>query len=119
MNRAECPTIHAHHEPTMWLRREVEAIFEAFTSGRPDSVGICAHLAANPDQTWVTALHLPRVATCEPCSLVIHRLEGHEDYRCDRCGQVDPAIVAFVTQVRTFIIMFGLCPDCHALEVGK
>ena len=95
------------NEPSAWLRDRITAILRGPTKQ-------CGHVT--PSDRAIIAAWQPNLACCPDCAPRL-RLTGIEDYRCDRCGDVDPETHALLIAIAPAVIMVGLCGDCYRLEV--
>lgn len=103
-----------NHEPSWWLRRRLAQIDQAALNGR---VEVCGH--RTPGVPPILALWAPDAAWCVRCAGAALRLEGPENYQCDRCGvHADPIRVCTIAG-RRVVVVFGLCAVCHRKEVAR
>jgi hypothetical protein len=96
------------HEPSLWLRNEIQAIGREWAAGGGTS---CGHWTPRMS----TALWNHQF-TCSNCltDLLVH---DPEDHTCDRCrGSADTLNVA-VVELGPLRVALGLCADCADREV--
>lgn len=94
---------------------------------------LCPHLAYTRPEPSFWCAWSPGRLRCAPCAQAAHdRIHGTaEDRRCDHCKRIVPRIHADAAQlppvvvdlppwpprcVPPVIVMFGLCPACHATD---
>jgi hypothetical protein len=96
------------HEPSLWLRNEIQAIEKAWATGGGSS---CGHYTPK----IVTALWKPKLV-CGNCTpeLVVHDPENH---CCDRCRTVADEITVLIIDLGWLLVVLGLCHDCRDREV--
>ncbi|WP_353650090.1 hypothetical protein ABLG96_03820 [Nakamurella sp. A5-74] len=112
-------TLTLDHEPTAWLRAQLQGIDDAQPGCRHIRTGRGVKLPA------VFALWQPGFVTCHPCAAALLPATGSaSDRTCDRCHrQCIPAlgdpIHPAATQVGAILVLLGLCRQCLRREVPQ
>jgi hypothetical protein len=98
------------HEPTLWLRNEIQAIGQQWAAGEGSN---CGHVTSR----MCTALWKPELvcASCTPRLL----LYGPEDQVCDRCRTTADELNVAVVDMGWLLVALGLCADCFDREVAR
>jgi hypothetical protein len=105
-----------NHEPSAWLRGQLDALSHRIQSGKMNP---CPHLA--PGMIAAVALWKPNLAYCGDCMKTNQmRVHGDAEYTCDRCGVVAETIHSnFTSPAPTLLVMLGLCPACQQREIAS
>ncbi len=103
------------HEPTAWLREQVQGILRRFVNGR---IRTCPH----PGQRLISLWSPDRLRcfTCEAAFQLDRAATDDDDYSCDRCGHIvtgDETLIGIgYTATDRIIVVTGLCQTCSAKE---
>lgn len=104
------------HEPSAWLR---ETLVEVLDGVRADRIRPCGHLRrGNVGTVPLWRRENALCTSCLPRMLLPHG--SAQDRCCDRCGAVaDGVYPALTFAAPTLLVVFGLCPACYRMEVGR
>jgi hypothetical protein len=111
-----------NHEPSWWLRTQVDAVLAGWQT---NGVHACPHVKRMRRGTSVgiTALHMPEVLTCPDRCRDVFKVDGPEDFTCDRCRSRFDGLTGVIFDIQVdglrLLVMLGLCEACEIKEVGR
>lgn len=103
-------TVRPKHEPSMWLREQMNLILRRFVNG---SLRSCPHSGHR-----MVALWAPDKLRCGACAVPAEEARAHAHGVCDRCSRrpVGELVGLGVFATDRIIVETALCEQCAGLE---
>ena len=108
-----------NHEPSWWLRSQLDELVDGWAR---EGVRACRHLRLGQG-VGIAALYRPDLLTCPDRCAHLFKLDGPADFQCDRCHEQSDTLAGIVYDTdldgMRLLVLFGLCVDCEAKELGR